>query len=156
MGREVLPNAMMLRTSLSAIGSIVKKTSLDCRSAGTNSGGPDRSRGGKRGAMMLGCGEMGKLSGRLACFTWLVSGLMGLAGCGHAFPVAATFRGDASANVVANATLKGAFEVKIPSAVDPGEMMATVVRPGKSPAPCARIALVDVDGLLLNQNFGSK
>ncbi len=104
---------------------------------------------------MLGCGEIGRLSGRLARFTWLVSGLIGLVGCGHPFPIAATFRGDASANVVADATLKGAFEVKIPSAVDPGEMTGTVVRPGKSPAPCARIALIDVDGLLLNQNFGS-
>ena len=104
---------------------------------------------------MLGCDEIGRFSGQLARFTWLVAGLLGLAGCGHPFPIAATFRGDASANVVADATLKGAFEVKIPSAVDPGEMMATVVRPGKSPAPCARIALIDVDGLLLNQNFGS-
>ena len=80
---------------------------------------------------------------------------IGLAGCGHAFPVAATFRGDASANVVADATLKGAFDVKLPTAADPGEMTATVVRPGKSQGPCARIALIDVDGLLLNQNYGS-
>jgi len=70
-------------------------------------------------------------------------------------PVTATFRGDANANVVADATVKGAFEVKMPTAVDPGEMTATVVRPGKSTTPCARIALIDVDGLLLNQNFGS-
>jgi protease IV len=105
--------------------------------------------------MMLGCGEMGKVSGRVVWFTWLALGLVGLAGCGHAFPVVATFRGDASANVVADATLKGAFDVKLPSAVDPGEMMATVVRPGNSQPQCARIALIDVDGLLLNQNYGS-
>jgi protease IV len=86
---------------------------------------------------------------------WLVIGLAGFAGCGHVLPVAATFRGDASANVAADATLKGAFEVKLPSAVDPGEMTATVVRPGRSQEACARIALIDVDGLLLNQNFGS-
>jgi protease IV len=86
---------------------------------------------------------------------WLVAGFAGLAGCGHVLPVAATFRGDATANVVADATRKGAFEVKLPSAVDPGEMTATVVRAGRSAAPCARIALIDVDGLLLNQNFGS-
>jgi len=43
----------------------------------------------------------------------------------------------------------------MPSAVDPGEMTGTVVRPGRSPAPCARIGLIDLDGLLLNQNFGS-
>jgi protease IV len=111
---------------------------------------------GKRGAMMmLGCGEMGKISGRPGWFAGLAAGMVGFAGCGHAFPVAATFRGDASANVVADATIKGAFEVKLPSAADPGEMMATVVRPGKSQSPCARIALIDVDGLLLNQNYGS-
>ena len=71
---------------------------------------------------------------------WLVAGLAGLAGCGHVLPVAATFRGDATANVVADATLKGAFEVKLPSAVDPGEMTATVVRAGRSAAPCADCA----------------
>jgi protease IV len=34
-------------------------------------------------------------------------------------------------------------------------MTSTVVRPSSLPAPCARIALIDVDGLLLNQNFGN-
>jgi protease-4 len=33
--------------------------------------------------------------------------------------------------------------------------MSTVVRPGRSASPCARVALVDLDGLLVNQNFGS-
>jgi protease IV len=94
---------------------------------------------------------MGKLSGRVGWITWLVSGLVGLAGCGHAIPVAATFQGD----VGANATIKGDFEVKLPAATDPGDMTATVVRAGSSQGPCARIALVDVDGLLLNQNYGS-
>ena len=56
---------------------------------------------------MFGCGEMGKVCGRYGWFGWLVSASIGLAGCGHAFPVAATFRGDASANVVADATFKG-------------------------------------------------
>jgi protease-4 len=68
-------------------------------------------------------------------------------------PVTATFRGDAG--VVADATVRGAVEVKLPSAVDPGEMVATVVRPGKTPVPGARIGLIDVDGVLLNQNYGS-
>jgi protease-4 len=86
---------------------------------------------------------------------WVVLGLVGFAGCGHVLPVVATFRGDATANVAADATVRGAIEVKMPAAADPGEMTATVVRPGKSPSPCARIALIDVDGILLNQNFGS-
>ena len=82
-------------------------------------------------------------------------GLIGLAGCGHAFPVAATFRGDASANVVADATLKGAFEVKLPTAADPGEMTATVVRPGKSQGLVHGSRSSTWTGCLLNQNYGS-
>ena len=74
-------------------------------------------------------------------------------GCGHAIPVAATFRGDAG--IAADATVRGAVEVKLPSAVDPGEMAATVVRPGQGHGAPARIALIDVDGVLLNQNYGS-
>src|SRR5579883_1348215 len=85
---------------------------------------------------------------------------LGLAGCGHVIPLATTFRGDAG--IVADATLRGAVDVKLPevavklpSAIDPGEMTATVVRPGKGQNARARIALVDVDGVLLNQNYGS-
>ena len=92
----------------------------------------------------------------------LLAGLtvMGLAGCGHALPIAATFRGETG--VTADANLRGAVdvrlppvEVKLPAAADPGEMVATVVRAGKGTGPHPRIALVDVDGLLLNQNYGS-
>ena len=68
-------------------------------------------------------------------------------------PVAATFRGDAG--IVAEANVRGAVDVKLPSAVDPGEMVVKVVRAGQAPAPCARIALIDIDGVLLNQNYGS-
>jgi protease-4 len=92
---------------------------------------------------------------RKALLPWLLGGLVGLSGCGHVLPVVATFRGDATANIAADTTVRGAIEVKIPSAADPGEMTVTVVRPGKSPAPCARIALIDIDGVLLNQNYGS-
>jgi protease-4 len=96
-----------------------------------------------------------RISGQSLWVIATVAELVAHAGCGHVLPVAATVRADGNANVVADATLKGAFEVKVPTAVDPGEMTATVVRPGKLAAPCARIALIDVDGLLLNQNFGS-
>ena len=106
-------------------------------------------------ASMPDCGAIDRFPGRTVALAGLLTALIALAGCGHVLPVMATFRGDASANVVADATVKGAFEVKMPTAVDPGEMTATVVRPGKSAAACARIALIDVDGLLLNQNFGS-
>jgi protease-4 len=80
---------------------------------------------------------------------------LALVGCDHVFPVAARIRGDVNANVVTDSTVRGAIEVKMPSAADPGEMMSTVVRPGRSASPCARVALVDLDGLLVNQNFGS-
>lgn len=91
----------------------------------------------------------------------LVSGLLlGLAGCGHALPVATTFHGNAG--IAADANLRGAVdvrlppvEVKLPAAVDPGEMVATVVRPGAGGGTTPRIALVDLDGVLLNQNYGS-
>src|SRR5262249_17930778 len=105
--------------------------------------------------MMFGCGEMGKVCGQIVQFGWLASSLIALAGCGHAIPVAATFRGEAGPKVVGDATLKGAFDVKLPTSADPGEMTATVVRPGKSQGPCARIALIDLDGLLINQNYGA-
>jgi protease-4 len=104
---------------------------------------------------MPACNETDRFRGRFVAVAGTVAALLGLTGCGHVLPVAATFRGDANANVMADATLRGALEVKIPSAVDPGEMTATAVRPRTSPAPCARIGLIDVDGLLLNQNFGN-
>ena len=104
--------------------------------------------------MMFRRGEIGKLCGRLACVGWLAVALAGLTGCRHAFPVAATFQGNVGANVMADATVKGSFDVKLPTAADPGEMTSTVVRPGNS-QPCARIALIDVDGLLMHQNYGS-
>ncbi|MHB1556372.1 MAG: S49 family peptidase [Isosphaeraceae bacterium] len=93
---------------------------------------------------------------------WMLAGLLalGVAGCGHVLPIAATFRGHTG--VTADANLRGAVdvrlppvEVKLPAAADPGEMVATVVRASQSPAPGPRIALVDVDGVLLNQNHGS-
>jgi protease IV len=107
---------------------------------------------------MPACDEMDRLRTRFACVACVLMGLFGFAGCGHLIPVAATFKGDAG--IVADANVRGALEVKLPgaievklpSAADPGEMTATVVRTGNS---AARIALIDVDGLLLNQNFGS-
>jgi protease-4 len=81
--------------------------------------------------------------------SWAVA----MPGCGHALPIVTTFRGDAG--IVADANLRGAVDVKIPPAVDPGEMVAKVVRAGHSPAPSSRIALIDIDGVLLNQNYGS-
>jgi len=69
--------------------------------------------------------------------------------------VRADVRGDLNTRVVSENTMRGSVEVKTPAAIDPGEITATVVRPGKSPAPRVRIALIDLDGLLVNHNFGS-
>jgi protease-4 len=95
-------------------------------------------------------------------FAALGMSLVFLAGC-KIIPVSADvradvnadFRGDINTHVVSENTMSGSVEVKTPAAVDPGEITATIVRPGKSPAPCARIALIDLDGLLVNHNFGS-
>jgi protease-4 len=104
---------------------------------------------------MLARDETGRSTRRSVAVAGKVFVLLGLAGCGHAFPLSATFQGDVRGNIATDAALRGAVEVKIPSAVDPGEIVATVVRRGRSPAPCARVAIVDVDGVLLNENFGT-
>jgi protease-4 len=84
----------------------------------------------------------------------LLVGTLGSGGC-HPFPVDAHFQGSVAGNIATESALHGSLDVKMPSFVDPGNMVETVVRAGQGQAPCARIAVIDVDGLLLNQNFGS-
>jgi protease-4 len=72
---------------------------------------------------------------------------MTLAGC-HPIPVDADVRADAR---VAGA-INGTFDVKIPPAPDPGPVVPIVVRSGAGGPQAARVAIVDVDGLILNQN----
>jgi protease-4 len=80
--------------------------------------------------------------------TGLALGLsMGLAGC-HPIPIAGDIRADAK---LAGA-INGTFDVKIPPAPDPGPVVPIVVRPGASGSSALRIAIVDVDGLIVNQN----
>ncbi|WP_435016258.1 S49 family peptidase [Tundrisphaera sp. TA3] len=82
---------------------------------------------------------------------------LGMGGGCSAFPFFGTFRGqvkaDADARVVADASIRGGIEVKLATAPDPGPMAAIVVRESHSGPGAARIALIDVDGLLLNQNL---
>ena len=92
--------------------------------------------------------------------TLAIAAAVGISGCGHAIPIAATFRG--GAGISADANLRGGVdiklppvEVKLPTAADPGEMVASVVRPGRDGSPSARVAVVDLDGVLLNQNYGN-
>ena len=82
--------------------------------------------------------------------------LIGVTGC-VPIPFAGTFRGqvkaDADARVVAQAAIQGKLEVNLNTAPDPGPMTAIVVRASHSGPAAARVGLIDVDGLLLNQNL---
>ncbi len=77
--------------------------------------------------------------------------LIAVSGCAT-IPVSGTFRGsvDADARVAARVEGSGSVEIKIPLASDPGPMIATPVRAGQGGG---RVGLIDVDGLLLNQNL---
>jgi protease-4 len=101
--------------------------------------------------------DAGRLLSRLANLLALAMSLATLAGC-KVIPVKADVRANVGADIrghlVSDNQVRGSVEIKSPASVDPGEITATVVRPGKAPAPCPRIALVDVDGLLINHNFG--
>ncbi|WP_074310819.1 S49 family peptidase [Singulisphaera sp. GP187] len=77
-------------------------------------------------------------------FAWLIA----LSGC-HAIPI--TGQVDTNAKVAAN--FQGTVDVHLPSATDPGPMIPVVVRRAPAGSEAARIVIVDVDGLLLNQNL---
>ena len=73
-------------------------------------------------------------------------------GCAHhPMRVAATVGGDVGANV--QASIQGPINVQLPGATDPGPMVPTVVKQSSSGPNSARVALIDIDGLLLNQNL---
>ena len=61
-----------------------------------------------------------------------------------------SFRGDTSVNGRVAATVEGPIEIRMPTAPDPGPIVPVSVRAGQ---PGARIGLVDVDGIILNQNL---
>jgi protease-4 len=54
-------------------------------------------------------------------------------------------------HVQTSSRIEGSLDVRMPSAPDPGPMVPVVVRAAPPAAP--RVALIDVDGLLLNQNL---
>lgn len=78
--------------------------------------------------------------------------LVMLAGC-SAFPFAGRvdgqFRGDARVAT----TVQGTLEVKVPAVPEPGPLSAVVVRASAAGPGAPRVAILDVDGLILNQNF---
>jgi protease-4 len=82
-------------------------------------------------------------------FAIMVAGVSAT-GCRHPIPVAAAFQG--SAQVAAQAQVQGEVTVKLPAAADAGPLVASVVRSSRSANPAPRVAVIDVDGLLLNQN----
>ena len=77
---------------------------------------------------------------------------MGIAGCG-AIPVAGTFDGRFTGSGHVATTVQGSLEVKIPPVPDPGPLAEVVVRPSPIGPGASRVAILDVDGLILNQNF---
>lgn len=85
---------------------------------------------------------------RLAGACWPLLVLLCLAGC-HPLPLTGALRADA--NVAAQ--FNGAVTVQIPTAPDPGPMVPVVVRDGAAGPGSPRVAIVDVDGLILNRNL---
>jgi len=77
-------------------------------------------------------------------------GTAALSGCHHVIPVQAQFQG--TAQVAAQADVRGEVAVKLPAAVDPGPIVASSVQSSRTSGPAPRVAIIDVDGLLLNQN----
>ena len=80
----------------------------------------------------------------LSVTLWLVSG------CQHPIPVMGHFQG--AANVAAQADVRGEMSIKLPTAIDTGPMVASVIRPARGSGLAPRLAVIDVDGVLLNQN----
>ena len=140
---------VLMRTSLSAPKTIVKKSCFVSANIGTDALPMDRLS--KPGAATKRCGDPARRKPGLKSLAWVFVVSCSLAGCGHVIPIAGTFRGEGSASVTADANVRGAFEVKMPASVDPGNMTCTVVRPGHSAAPSARIALVDIDGVQIGR-----
>ena len=93
---------------------------------------------------------VGRRSWAPRSFTALVAmiGLLAWPGC-HAIPLTGKILTDA--NVTAG--FQGTVDVRVPSAPDPGPVGPIVVRAGASGQSSPRIAVIDLDGLLVNQSL---
>jgi protease-4 len=80
--------------------------------------------------------------------SWLPILLSGIAGC-HSFPLDGKIQTDA--NVTAG--FQGTVDVRMPTATDPGPMAPVIVKQSPGGPQSPRIGVVDVDGLILNQNM---
>jgi protease-4 len=87
---------------------------------------------------------------RLGLFSMAILAAVSASGCHHPIPVQAQFEG--TAQVAAQADMRGEVAIKLPAAVDPGPMVASLVQPSRSANPAPRLAVIDIDGILLNQN----
>lgn len=101
-------------------------------------------------------GRSGGMGGAMGTRWWVPVALgVGLVGCAQV-PITGTVRTDA--RVAADARLAGRIEVAgpvkvdLPLVSDPGPLEARVVRPAKA-GGSGRVALIDLDGLILNQNL---
>jgi protease-4 len=69
-------------------------------------------------------------------------------GC-HTIPFAGKLQADADVN----AAFKGTVDVRVPPVPDPGPVVPVVVRSAAAGANAPRVAIVDVDGLIVNHNL---
>src|SRR5437870_348085 len=93
--------------------------------------------GGRRAA-----GGRRAITPALAALALLASGCRGI-------PLSGNVRTDANVS----AGFQGSVDVRLPTNPDPGPMVPIVVRGGAGGAQSPRVAMIDVDGLLVNQNL---
>jgi protease IV len=95
------------------------------------------------------------------CRTWTIAcsmaaASMGIAGCVE-IPIVGdvhgSFHGNANIAARVTATVEAPVEIRIPPVSDPGPMVPVSVRAGSGAPGGPRVALVDLDGLILNQNM---
>ncbi|CAN5913043.1 S49 family peptidase [soil metagenome] len=92
-----------------------------------------------------------------AVLALLILGLCGMAGCASV-PVAGqidtrtTFQGHTDVSAHVSATLDGPIVLSMPSVADAGPLLAVPVSGGSGVPGGPRIALIDLDGLILNQS----
>jgi protease-4 len=82
--------------------------------------------------------------------------LLALAGCSHVpivghMDTRTTFHGQTDVNARVTATIDGPLEVRIPPVNDPGPIVPVPLQPGAAGPDGPSVALIDVDGLILDQ-----
>jgi protease-4 len=83
---------------------------------------------------------------------WMATAIAMLVGC-TSTPFNGTFDGHVRGEGQVAATVQGSLEMKLPAVPEPGELSEVIVRPSPVGPGGARVAILDVDGLILNQNF---